>query len=389
MMRGTEEKTTQKIRNLLVDFRDWKEDELERWLEALLLRIVPADEAAGEKAAYRWSKVAKPLHSLGILEEDIRRIAAMQGKGQPDISKKALVLFCADNGVVEEGVTQTGQEVTAAVTRNFTRGESCSCLMAQRAGADVFPVDIGVACEMDKLGTVYPLIDRKIRRGTRNFTKEPAMSRREVITAILTGADLVRVLKRAGYGILATGEMGIGNTTTSSAVAASLLGMDAETVTGRGAGLSTEGLLRKKTVIANALTKYGFDGWETSDAFEVLCTVGGFDIAAIAGAFIGGAMYGVPIVIDGLISVVGALVASRLCPASREVMIPSHMSKEPCTVKIMEELKLSPIIHGELALGEGTGAALLFPMLDMAEAVYRNDETFDKLAIPAYQSYEE
>ena len=382
MMRGTEEKTTQKIRNLLVDFRDWKEDELERWLEALLLRIVPADEAAGEKAAYRWSKVAKPLHSLGILEEDIRRIAAMQGKGQPDISKKALVLFCADNGVVEEGVTQTGQEVTAAVTRNFTRGESCSCLMAQRAGADVFPVDIGVACEMDKLGTVYPLIDRKIRRGTRNFTKEPAMSRREVITAILTGADLVRVLKRAGYGILATGEMGIGNTTTSSAVAAVLLREEPEKVTGKGAGLSEEGLKRKIAAI-----KTGIQRWKPNekDGIDLLAKVGGFDLAGLAGVFLGCAAFQMPVIIDGLISAAAAAAAAVIDGRVRDYMLAAHVSAEPAGEGLLALLGQTPVIRAGLCLGEGTGALMLFPLLDMTMEIYNRMCTFSEMEIEEYQ----
>ena len=382
MMRGTEEKTTQKIRNLLVDFRDWKEDELERWLEALLLRIVPADEAAGEKAAYRWSKVAKPLHSLGILEEDIRRIAAMQGKGQPDISKKALVLFCADNGVVEEGVTQTGQEVTAAVTRNFTRGESCSCLMAQRAGADVFPVDIGVACEMDKLGTVYPLIDRKIRRGTSNFTKEPAMSRREVITAILTGADLVRVLKRAGYGILATGEMGIGNTTTSSAVAAVLLQEEPEKVTGKGAGLSEEGLKRKIAAI-----KTGIQRWKPNekDGIDLLSKVGGFDLAGLAGVFLGCAAFQMPVIIDGLISAAAAAAAAVIDGRVRDYMLAAHVSAEPAGEGLLALLGQTPVIRAGLCLGEGTGALMLFPLLDMTMEIYNRMCTFSEMEIEEYQ----
>ena len=343
------------------------------------------DREAMAQAKRNWDAIAKPLNGLGKLEELFVRIAGIQGSADVRIKKRAVLVFCGDNGVTKQGVTQTDSHVTALVADNIAEGKASVNRMCSRCNTDVFAIDVGIA---DPVYSQH-IIRERIADGTKDFTVEPAMSAKQAEQAIQTGIRMVKRFYDEGYTILATGEMGIGNTTTSSAVAASLLGMDAETVTGRGAGLSTEGLLHKKTVIANALTKYGFDGWETSDAFEVLCTVGGFDIAAIAGAFIGGAMYGVPIVIDGLISVVGALVASRLCPASREVMIPSHMSKEPCTVKIMEELKLSPIIHGELALGEGTGAALLFPMFDMAEAVYRNDETFVKLAIPAYQSYEE
>lgn len=337
------------------------------------------------QAKRNWDAIAKPLNGLGKLEELFIRIAGIQGSADVRIRKRAVLVFCGDNGVTKQGVTQTDSHVTALVADNIAEGKASVNRMCSRCGTDVFAIDVGIA---DPVYSKH-IIRERIADGTNDFTAEPAMSAEQAEQAIRTGIRMVKRFFEEGYTILATGEMGIGNTTTSSAVAAALLHMDAETVTGRGAGLSAEGLLRKRTVIANALTKYGFDGREVPDAFTVLCMVGGFDIAAIAGAFIGGAMYGVPIVIDGLISAVGALVASRLCPASREVMIPSHMSKEPCTIKIMEELKLSPVIHGELALGEGTGAALLFPMLDMAEAVYRNDETFEKLAIPAYQSFEE
>lgn len=343
------------------------------------------DREAMAQAKRNWDAIAKPLNGLGKLEELFVRIAGIQGSADVRIQKRAVLVFCGDNGVTKQGVTQTDSHVTALVADNIADGKASVNRMCSRCDTDVFAIDVGIA------GPVRSshIIRERIADGTKDFAAEPAMSAEQAEQAIQTGIRMVKRFRDEGYAILATGEMGIGNTTTSSAVAAALLGMKAEDVTGRGAGLSTEGLMRKRTVIAEALKKYGFDDRDVPDAFTVLCTVGGFDIAAIAGAFIGGAMYGVPIVIDGLISVVGALVASRLCPASREVMIPSHMSKEPCTVKIMEELKLSPIIHGELALGEGTGAALLFPMLDMAEAVYRNDETFDKLAIPAYQSYEE
>lgn len=343
------------------------------------------DRDAMEQARQKWDDIAKPLNGLGRLEELIVRIAGIQGNVDVRIKKRAVLVFCGDNGVTKQGVTQTDSHVTALVADNIADGKASVNRMCSRCNTDVFAIDIGIA------GPVHSqhIIRERIADGTKDFAVEPAMSVEQAERAIQTGMRMVKRFHDAGYTILATGEMGIGNTTTSSAVAAALLGMDAGAVTGRGAGLSAEGLSHKKAVIGNALAKYGFDGRKVPDAFTVVRTVGGFDIAAIAGAFIGGAMYGVPIVIDGMISAVGALTASRLCPASREVMIPSHMSKEPCTVEIMKELKLLPIIHGELALGEGTGAALLFPMLDMAEAVYRNEETFEKLAIPAYERFED
>lgn len=343
------------------------------------------DPDAMERARQKWDEIAKPLNGLGRLEELFVRIAGIQGKADVKIKKRAVLVFCGDNGVTKQGVTQTDSHVTALVADNIADGKASVNRMCSRCDTDVFAIDVGIA---DPVHSQH-IIRERIANGTKDFSAEPAMSVEQAEQAIQTGICMVKRFLDAGYTLLATGEMGIGNTTTSSAVAAALLGMDAGAVTGRGAGLSAAGLSRKKAVIRDALVKYGFDRPEVPDAFTVLRTVGGFDIAAIVGAFIGGAIYGVPIVIDGMISAVGALTASRLCPASREVMIPSHMSKEPCTVRIMEELELSPIIYGELALGEGTGAALLFPMLDMAEAVYRNEETFEKLAIPAYERFED
>lgn len=366
----------------LVDFRGWTEEELERWLEAVRQQIISADSEVYEQAAFRWSKVAKPLNSLGILEEDIMKIASVQGTVMPNLEKKALVLFCADNGVVEEGVTQTGQDVTAAVTANFTRGESCSCLMAERAGADVIPVDIGVASDLGPLGKSHPLIDRKIRRGTHNFTKEPSMSRREAMIAFLTGVDLVRVLKRSGYGIVATGEMGIGNTTTSSAVAAVLLDEDPAKVTGKGAGLSEEGLARKLEAIRTGIRQWNPN---PGDGLDILSKVGGFDLAGLAGVFFGGAVYRLPVVIDGLISAAAAAVAAVMDCRVKEYMLAAHVSAEPAGEGLLRFLEQKPVIQAGLCLGEGTGALALLPLLDMALAVYRKMCTFSEMEIEEYK----
>ena len=300
----------------LEDFRHFSEKELEIRFDQLKKQIVPADKTIREQAEKHWGHVAKPLGSLGVLEEDIVRAAAAQGEEVPDFSKRALLIFCADNGVVEEGVSQTGQEVTAAVVSNMTRGRSCSCLMAEKAEADVFPIDMGIACEVEHRGELYPLTERKIRRGTSNFTKAAAMTRQEVLTAILTGIDAVRVLKEQGYRLSAVGEMGIGNTTTSSAVASVLLQKDPELVTGAGAGLDSAGLKRKTEVIRRGI---GLHHPDPMDGMEVLQKVGGFDLAAMAGAFLGGAIYHVPVVIDGVIAAAAAAAAGRIAPARRRL----------------------------------------------------------------------
>lgn len=350
-------------------------------LEEILSHIAPPDELAAKRAVLRWDHVAKPLKSLGILEDVVVRIAAMTGSDHVDIGKKALVIACSDNGIVEEGVTQTGKEVTAVVTEQMTHGRSSVCLMAQSAGVDVFPVDLGVASDIVS-GTRYMLIDKKIARGTKNFAKEPAMTRQQAETAVLTGIELVGELKRRGYQIIATGEMGIGNTTTSSAVASVLLKEDPAVMTGRGAGLDDAGLNRKIRVIQEAITRYGD---RMKDAMDVLACVGGFDLAGLAGVFLGGAVYKIPIVIDGFISETAALAAAYIHPGARDYMLASHVSAEPAGQRILDELGVKPIIHAGMCLGEGTGAVAVLPLFEMALCVYREMGTFGDLDIEEYK----
>lgn len=329
-----------------------------------------------------WDNIAKPLDGLGLLEQMITKIAGIQNQEMVTLRKKAVVVMCSDNGVVEEGVTQTDSSVTAVVSENFAKGIASVNRMAAVAGADVIPVDIGINREVS-----HPnLRNCKIAYGTRNLAKEPAMTREQAVEGIFTGITLVKELREQGYRILGTGEMGIGNTTTSSAIASVLLDLPVEVVTGKGAGLSKEGVRHKIQVIRDAIA---FHHPDPADPVAVLSCLGGFDIAGMTGLFLGGALYRVPVVIDGLISSVAALLAKRICPCAVDYMLPSHMSKEPSSRKIMEELGLKPVIDGQLALGEGTGTALLFPMLDMANEVYLENSTFDKVNIEAYRKFEE
>lgn len=340
------------------------------------------DREAMSRAKQQWDRIAKPLHGLGRLEDVIVQIAGIQGSEKIQIQKRTMLVFCADNGVIEQGVTQTDSSVTALVADNIAEGRASISKMCKRGRTDVYAIDIGIrgVTHSDKI------VQKKIAHGTKDFTKEPAMSGKEAKRAILTGIALVRDALSEGYTLLGTGEMGIGNTTTGSAVAAALLGLSPEEAVGRGAGLSDAGLKRKKEVIESAICQYQL---QKADAFTVLRHVGGFDIAGMAGVFIGGAIYGVPVVIDGMISAVAALVAEKLCSGAKDYMLASHISREPCMRSVMEYLELIPLIHAELALGEGSGAALLFPMLDMAEAVYKNEETFEKNKIEPYRKYEE
>lgn len=325
-----------------------------------------------------WDALAKPLDGMGRFETLTAQIGAIHGTEAIDIRKKGVLIFCADNGIVEEGVTQSGQEVTLAVAKSMARKGSSVCKMAESVGADTIPIDIGIHSE-EKIPGV---LDRKIRSGTRNFRKEPAMTEEETVCAIAVGMELVRESKEKDYRLLATGEMGIGNTTTSSAVTAALLHCDVEEVTGRGAGLDDVGLLRKQQVIRTALEKY--DLWQ-ADAFTVLQTVGGLDIAGLAGMCIGGAVYHIPIVLDGVISMAAALVAERLCPGTREYLLPSHLGKEPAAGKLAAALGLEPVLQADLALGEGTGAVMLFPLLDMALRIYGQGATFSDIEVEQYR----
>lgn len=359
------------------------QEEAEQRLAALLSQIKSRDREAVRAAEYRWSKVAKPLNSLGLLEEQISSIAGMTGSAEVCLDRKALVIMCADNGIVEEGVTQTGQEVTAVVTENITNGRSCACLMAKRAGADVFPVNMGVVSELSGRGECHPLVDVPIRRGTENFLKKTAMTKREAVIALLTGIEIAGQLKSRGYGLIATGEMGIGNTTTSSAVASVLLKENPERVTGKGAGLSDTGLERKISVIKAGILLHKPDA---ADGIDVLSKVGGLDLAGMAGLFLGGAVYRVPVVIDGVISAAAAAAAAEICETSGEYMLASHVSAEPAGRMLLEHLGKKPVIQAEMCLGEGTGAVTLMPLLDMALSVYREMSTFSDIAIVDYEA---
>ncbi|MEG0688408.1 MAG: nicotinate-nucleotide--dimethylbenzimidazole phosphoribosyltransferase [Hungatella sp.] len=351
-------------------------------LEEQLVQVRDLNLRAMEEARSRWNQIAKPLHSLGVLEDMVIKIAGITENSQIQIDKKALVILCADNGVVTEGVTQTGAEVTAVVTENFTKGETCVCIMAERAGVDIFPVDIGVSRDLEHCGDRYPLQSYKIAYGTANMLREPAMTEREVREAIDVGIYLVEKLKKEGYQLIATGEMGIGNTTTSSAVASVLLGMEPERLTGRGAGLSAAGLAKKIRVIKEAILLHKPD-WK--DGLDVLAKVGGLDLAGLTGIYLGGAIYRVPIVIDGFISATAALLATTLCPEVTSYMLASHVSAEPAGQLILERLKQQAVVHANLCLGEGTGAMTMIPMLSMAVEVYHKMSTFQEITIDPYQ----
>lgn len=347
-------------------------------LEEVISRIAPADQAAMEQARVHWDTVAKPLGSLGLLEHAVVRAAGVTGTADVRWERKAVAVFCADNGVVAEGVTQTGQEVTAAVARAMARGEACVCRMARCAGAQIFPVDVGLACSVEEEG----LLHRNVLRGTQSISRGPAMGRDEAAAAVMTGVELARELVGQGFDLLAAGEMGIGNTTTSAAITSVLLGLPVEAVTGRGAGLSDAALERKIRVIKQAIR---INEPDSGDPLDVLAKVGGLDIGAMAGFFLGAALCGVPVVLDGAISCAAALVAVRLCPNAAKALIASHRSAEPCGGLLLDHLGLTAFITAQMRLGEGTGAVAAMPMLDMALSIYHGMSSFDGMGIEPYR----
>ncbi|MGN0343305.1 MAG: nicotinate-nucleotide--dimethylbenzimidazole phosphoribosyltransferase [Roseburia sp.] len=350
--------------------------------EIMQIRIEEPTREMYDAVKQVWDEIGKPLDSLGCFEDMICRIGAIRGTTEVRVTKRAVITMCADNGIVAEGVSQSGQEVTAIVAANMARGISSVCRMAHLAGADVIPVDIGIATEICEPN----LRNRKVAMGTRNFLQEPAMTEGECARAIGVGIEMVKTCSGKGYELLATGEMGIGNTTTSSAVAAALLQRVPHEIAGRGAGLSDRGLRRKYQVIGEAIEKYDL---YHADPFTILKTVGGLDIAGLTGVFIGGALCHIPVIIDGVISAVSALLAERLVPGCRKYMLASHVSREPAAAQILELLELTPVIHANLALGEGTGAVMLMPLLDMALSVYQSHTTFEDIRVEQYQRFEE
>lgn len=380
--------------------------------------ITNTDKEAERNAKLRWDSIAKPLGSLGRLEEAVIRFAGISGNvNKVSVKKAGLVIMCADHGVVEEGVTQTGFEVTNIVAVNFTKGKTSVNAMADTIGVDVFPIDIGMKTTpvKDKVLNPLTLVDRKIAMGTLNIVKEPAMSLEQCEAAIQVGIDIVRDLKENGYDILATGEMGIGNTTPSSALAAVLLEQEVETVTGKGAGLSNSSLELKIDAINRAIKRYHSaeiegvkknsvkeEDIKTSSMIEnsmeqkyrdsisavnLLSQLGGYDIAGLVGVFLGGAIYKLPIVIDGFISSIAALLAVKIEPKTRFYMFASHESKEPAGRMVLEALQMKPFITCDMYLGEGTGAIAVLPILNMATQVYQKMNTFKEIEIEDYKQF--
>ena len=343
-------------------------------LNHYLTNIAPLNTDAMNNAQARLDGLVKPPGSLGRLEEIAITLAGIGGKMHYDTSKRCVIIMASDNGVVEEGVASAPQVVTYLQTLNFTKDVTGVAALAKLFNTDLIIVDVGVNADI-----CHPLIkDKKIRKSTWNIAEKEAMTRDEATRAILVGVETAIEAVQKGYTLLGTGEMGIGNTTSSSAVLCGLTGIPVEQATGKGAGLKEEAYRRKIEIIQSTLSCYKPD---PSDPLDVLSKVGGFDIAAMAGVFIGGAYMKVPVVIDGFISIVAALAASRLCPAVKDYMIASHASYEQGFVHAARALGVEPYLYMNMRLGEGSGCPLMFAMIDAACAVIRDMGTFEEASI--------
>ena len=358
-------------------------------LDTLLSSAVrKPDESIRTAARHRWDRIAKPVDGLGRFEEIVCRIAAMLRDPVPDLSKKALIIMCADNGVTREGVAQTDQSVTGKVAALMGQGRSSVGIMTSGYPVDIFPVDVGMNSDLVPEGVT----DRKVKKGTADLMKTAAMSEEECLRGIEAGMEAVKQCAERGYRIIATGEMGIGNSTSSTALLCALTGAAPEEIVGSGAGLPRSGVQHKLGVIQEALRVH-FDGRicgdssRPEDAFDALRRVGGLDIAALAGVFLQGAVSGIPIVIDGLISAAAALCAERIVKGCRAYMIASHRGRGRGTMEALSRLELTPVIDADLALGEGSGAVMLLPLLDMAMALYRNGTSFSEAGICRYERF--
>lgn len=344
---------------------------MQKELDALVREVLPLDRSAMTAAEEYQARLAKPPGSLGRLEEISIQLAGITGRVHNALNKKQLLVFAADNGVVAEGVSSAPQSVTKQQTINLMRGKTGAAVLAKHFGCGLTVCDVGVNADIYESA----VLNRKIAYGTQNICTGPAMTREQTLQAILTGAEIARTVDADVIGV---GEMGIGNTTTSSAVLAVLLGADVEAVTGRGGGITEESFRKKKAVIRTAIEVNRTD---RDDVVGVLSKVGGFDLAAMCGAFLGAAAARRPAVIDGLISAAAALCAVRLCPNVRGYLVPSHASFEIGYRLAMEAMDLRPLFDLGMRLGEGSGCPLAFQVLDAACAVINDMATFDEAGI--------
>lgn len=338
------------------------------------ITITPPDAGAIEAARARQDSLAKPPHSLGKLEDISVKLAGITGQLYNPMERRRVLIFAADNGIAHEGVASAPQSVTLSQTINFTRGLTGVAVLAKHFHAELDVMDVGIDADFTQPG----VRNFKIAHGTKNFAKEPAMSREECLRAMDIGIEAAKRAKEEGMQVIGIGEMGIGNTSTSSAVLSVLLGLPAEKTVSRGAGINDEAYLRKVRLIDEAIARYAPD---PADPIDVISKVGGFDIAAMCGAFLGAAAEKLPVVIDGFISAVAALCAYRMDPLSAEYMFASHASRERGYMLAMDAMGLEPMLNLDMRLGEGSGCPIAFEVMAAAESVIAHMGTFEEAAI--------
>ncbi|PKN88288.1 MAG: nicotinate-nucleotide--dimethylbenzimidazole phosphoribosyltransferase [Deltaproteobacteria bacterium HGW-Deltaproteobacteria-1] len=338
--------------------------------------IPPVDLDAANHARIRQNQLTKPPGSLGRLEEISIRLAGMKADPCPSVSRKAVIVMAADHGIVAEGVSAFPAEVTKQMVMNFLRGGAAVNVLARQAGASLTIVDIGVASDFDP--SLSGLLHRKVARGTRNMAKGPAMTQTEAEEALVVGMEVLAGVAENGLDLIATGDMGIGNTTPSSAIAAILTGLPVAAVTGRGTGLDDAGLAHKVKVIEQAIA---LNRPDPKDAMDVLCKVGGLEIAGLAGVMIAAAARRIPVVVDGFISTAAAMISVGLVPDVRTYLFGSHESVEIGHRVMHKHLGLTPLINLNLRLGEGTGAVLTFHLIEAASRIIREMATFAEAGV--------
>ena len=343
-------------------------------LRAIIESIAPADSRAIELALARQQSLAKPPHSLGKLEDISVKLAGVTGRMFNAVERRRVLIFAADNGIAREGVASAPQSVTLSQTINFTRGLTGVAVLAKHFRAELDVMDVGIDADFSQPG----VRDCKIARGTRNFAMEPAMTPEQCARAMTVGIDAALRARTDGMQVIGVGEMGIGNTTTSSAVLSTLLKLPAAETVSRGAGINDAAYARKIRLIDEAIVRWSPDAGDPAD---VMAKVGGFDIAAMCGAFLGAAACKLPVVIDGFISAVAALCAWRLNPLCAAYMIPSHASREKGYMLAMREMGLEPMLNLDMRLGEGSGCPIAFEIVAAAESVISNMATFEEAAI--------
>jgi nicotinate-nucleotide--dimethylbenzimidazole phosphoribosyltransferase len=346
-------------------------------LDEAIRRVRPAEMAWRERAGMRLDQLTKPVGSLGRLELMAARLCAIQQTLTPRAAPRHIVVFAADHGVTEEGISAYPAAVTAQMVGNFLRGGAAINALARAAGCEVSVVDVGVAHDIDTSGQQASFVPRRVRPGTRNMLREAAMSEDELASAIGVGLEMADDAANRGVAVLGCGEMGIGNTTSASAVTAAMLGMPAADVTGPGAGADATMLARKVGVVTRALAA----NRPGRDPLAILRAVGGLEVAAIAGAYIGAAAHRIAIVGDGFIATAAALVAAAMCPSFLDYWFAGHRSHEPGHALQLRSLQQQPLLELDMRLGEGTGAALAMPLFAAAAAVMNEMATFENAGV--------